>query len=118
MEFFFQGNNDGFFDADLPTRHLDRSEAEWRDMTVQACGPEFLATRTLTQASRGHHPHTPGRAYFSAPLEMTSESEPQPTTVEPPPTTGKPPPTTGMPPPTSAEPPPTSGKRSRKRFSW
>jgi hypothetical protein len=40
-------------------------------MTVQACGNEFLATRTLTQASRGNRPHTPGRAYFSASLEMT-----------------------------------------------
>ncbi len=57
--------------AEIPNRHLDRSEAQWRDMTVAACGYDFGAIRSLTKGLRGHRPHTPERSYFSALLEMT-----------------------------------------------
>ena len=56
---------------DTANRHLDRSEAQWRDMTVSACGDELSATPAPTKVPGGNRPHTPGRSYFSAPLEMT-----------------------------------------------
>jgi len=71
--FLGSARNDGWsVPALIPNRHLDRSEAQWRDMIVSACGYQSSATRPSPQASQGHPPHTPGRSYFSASLEMTS----------------------------------------------